>query len=290
LLANRHPSFSLDSGRDNGAARDDFQEDGPLVLRTNLSTRPFYNERVIHLLIALAGVIILGITFFNAVKVVDLSRQSTQLSTRIGRDRLEADQRNREAARIRKGIDPNELKVVAAAAREANTLIDQRTFSWTAFFNHLEATLPPDVMLVSVRPTVDRGATHVSMVVLGRTAEDIDEFIEKLEATGAFDKILPRTVDKTDEGLNRAVLESVYTPEEDEATPGDATTPAEQAQPGVPPKSGEQAAPGEQPKTKELPQTGTPVKPGAKPGGTSKPPDGTGGRGVAATKVAEARS
>ena len=40
------------------------------MLRTNLSTRPFYNERIIHLLIALAGVIILGITVFNAVRVV----------------------------------------------------------------------------------------------------------------------------------------------------------------------------------------------------------------------------
>ena len=116
------------------------------MLRTNLSTRPFYNERIIHLLIALAGVIILGITVFNAVRVVDLSRQNTDLSTRVGRDRTEGDRLRREAVRIRKGIDPKELTVVAAAAREANSLIDQRTFSWTAFFNYLEATLPPDVM------------------------------------------------------------------------------------------------------------------------------------------------
>ena len=48
---------------------------GGLVLRTNLSTRPFYNERVVHLLIALAGVIVLTVTLFNVVKVVQLSRQ-----------------------------------------------------------------------------------------------------------------------------------------------------------------------------------------------------------------------
>ena len=76
-------------------------------------------------------------------------------------------------------------------------------------------------MLVSVRPGIDRGATRVSMVVLGRTPEDIDEFMEKLEATGAFEKILPRQMDKTDEGLNRAVLDSVYTPEQAEAKPAE---------------------------------------------------------------------
>jgi hypothetical protein len=70
-------------------------------------------------------------------------------------------------------------------------------------------------MLVSVRPAVERGATRVSMVVLGRTAEVIDEFIEKLEATGAFEGILARQTDRTQEGLNRAILEAVYVPGRD---------------------------------------------------------------------------
>jgi hypothetical protein len=253
------------------------------VLRTNLSTRPFYNERIIHLLIALAGVIILGITFFNAVKLVELSRQNTDLSTRVGRDRTDGDSLRREAARIRKGIDPKELTVVAAAAREANTLIDQRTFSWTAFFNHLEATLPPDVMLVSVRPSIDRGATRVSMVVLGRTPEDIDEFIEKLEATGAFEKILPRQMDKTDEGLNRAVLDSVYTPDQAEVKPADEAKPGEQGKPAEQPK----ADPG---KPKDRSKTGNQAKPRAKSGATSKTADRAGARGIFQAKLAEAKS
>ena len=187
------------------------------------------------------------------------------------------------AARIRKGIDPKELTVVAAAAREANTLIDQRTFSWTAFFNHLEATLPPDVMLVSVRPSIDRGATRVSMVVLGRTPEDIDEFMEKLEATGAFEKILPRQMDKTDEGLNRAVLDSVYTPDQAEAKPADEAKPGEPGKPGEQPK----ADPGT---PKDRSKTGNQAKPGAKSGATSKTADRAGTRGILQTKLAEAKS
>jgi hypothetical protein len=209
------------------------------VLRSNLSTRPFYNERVVHLLIALAGVIVLTITLLNIVKVIDLSRHNTELTTLIAHDRAEADRLAREAVRTRRGIDQKELTAVAAAAREANALIDQRTFSWTAFFNHLEATLPPDVMLVSVRPTVDNANTRISMTVLGRTAEDIDEFIEKLEATGDFDSILARQTDRTEDGLERAVLDAVYNPTRDAGE----NSPAAGAEPEKPAPSPKPAAP-----------------------------------------------
>ena len=182
------------------------------MLRTNLARRPFYNERVVHLLIALGAVIVLAITVMNVVKVVDLSRQNTGLSTRIRDERAETARLTAEAARIRRGIDTADLTRVAAEAREANALIDQRTFSWTGFFNQIETTLPPDVMLVSVRPSVESGETRVSMVVLGRRTEDIDEFMEKLEATGAFERVQPRQVDRTDDGLDRAVVEAVYVP------------------------------------------------------------------------------
>jgi len=234
------------------------------VLRTNLSTRPFYNERVVHLLIALAGVIVLTVTMFNVLQVIQLSRHNTELATLIGHDRSEAERLTRDAARIRRGINQKELVGVAAAAREANALIDQRTFSWTAFFNDLEATLPPDVMIVSVRPAVDRGATRISLTVIGRTAEDIDEFIEKLEATGDFESILAKQSDRTDDGLNRAVLEAEYVPSHSEVA-APSTPAAAPAGSTAPPA----AAPAGKPETK--PQSG-PAPAGR--AGNAAPPGG----------------
>ena len=78
--------------------------------------------------------------------------------------------------------------------------------------------MPSDVMLTSVRPAVKEGITQVTMTVLGRRAVDIDEFIEKLEATGAFENVVPTQQDRTDEGLYRVVLESVYTGAEEPAS------------------------------------------------------------------------
>jgi hypothetical protein len=181
------------------------------VLRSNLATRPFYNERAAHVAIGLAAAVVLAITVVNVVQVVRLSKHNTELSSQTGAERAEAERLTAEAARIRGTIDKDELAVVVGAAHEANSLIDQRTFSWTEFFNRIEATLPPDVMLTAVRPSVKDGATHVDIGVLGKRAEGIDEFMEKLEGTGAFQDIVPATQDRTDDGLFRVAIESVYT-------------------------------------------------------------------------------
>jgi hypothetical protein len=115
------------------------------VLRTNLSTRPFYNERAVHVLLAALAVVVLVLTAVNVYEILQLSRQNTELSTRVERERSEAQRLTSEATRIRRAIDQAELEVVVDAAREANGLIDRRTFSWTQFFNVLEENMPPDV-------------------------------------------------------------------------------------------------------------------------------------------------
>lgn len=187
------------------------------MLRTNLSTRPFYNERAVHVAVALAALLVLAITVLNVVRIMSLSRHNTELSWRIGNEQAEATRLTQAAAAIRKTINRDELGLVVAAAREANSLIDQRTFSWTAFFNHIEGTLPPDVMLTSVRPSFHDAETHVTMTVLARRAEDVDELMEKLEATGAFEGVIPAQQDKTEAGLYRVLIESVYMSASDEA-------------------------------------------------------------------------
>jgi Tfp pilus assembly protein PilN len=183
------------------------------MLRSNLSTRPFYNERIVQVLLACAAGVVIVLTAFNAIRIVGLSRQNTEFSSMIDRDRAEAARLTAEARRIRAGIDQDALNATAVAADGANRLIDQRTFSWTEFFNRIEATLPPDVMLTTVSPSVDAdGRTIVQMTILGRSTEGINDFVEKLEATGVFKNVLTPQLDRDEEGLNRAQLRAVYSP------------------------------------------------------------------------------
>ena len=123
------------------------------MLRTNLSTRPFYNERAVHLLLALAALIVARADRLQRDPDLSLSRQNTELSSLINRDHEEAaapDPRGRSASAPASTRTSSRPPRVGRASPTA--LIDQRTFSWTEFFNHIEETLPPDVMLSSVRP------------------------------------------------------------------------------------------------------------------------------------------
>jgi Tfp pilus assembly protein PilN len=180
------------------------------MLRGNLATRPFYNERVVQLLLVLAGVIVIALTAFNISRILSLSNQNTGLASRVSSERAEAERLRAEAAAIRRGINQAELKTIVTAAQEANMLIDQRTFSWTEFFNHIEKTLPPDVMLTEVKPSFQENETIISMAVLWRRAEDVDDFIVKLENTGAFDQVLPKLRDTNEEDLARVLITCVY--------------------------------------------------------------------------------
>jgi Tfp pilus assembly protein PilN len=182
------------------------------VLRTNLSTRPFYNERAVHAVAVFLGLIVIAVTAWQVVRVVRLSREKTDLNAVIGKDKAEADLKTKEAAQIRRGLDQKELSVVASAAKEANELIEQRTFSWTELFNQLEATLPEDVMLTSVRPDFKEGETRVNLEIQGRGGDNIDAFWNRLEKTGFFHDIQWSGLNVSDEGLHRIQMRAVYTP------------------------------------------------------------------------------
>jgi len=248
------------------------------MLKTNLATRPFYNERAIHVLVAVVAAVVLAVTVLNVSRVVTLSRHSTELSSRTNADRAEAVRLSTEATGIRRTINKDELALIVGAAEEANALIDQRTFSWTEFFNQIEATIPPDVMLTSVRPSFKDGVTSVSMIVLGKKPADVDEFVEKLEATGAFENILATNSELTDEGLQRATIHSEYVG--NAAEPEASTKTATPAAPGAKP-TGEGTA---SPTPQASPENPSPENPPARgegpPASTAKPgqPPRGGGR------------
>lgn len=180
------------------------------MLRTNLSTRPFYNERAVHAIAAFVALVVLAVTAWQIVRVVRLSREKTDLNAVIRKDKAEADARTQEAAQIRRGLDQKELSLVADAAKEANELIEQRTFSWTELFNLLEATLPEDVMLTSVRPDFKGGETQVNLEIQGRGEDAIETFWERLEKTGSFHDIQWSGLNVTEDGMHRIQMRAAY--------------------------------------------------------------------------------
>ena len=183
------------------------------MIRTNLSTRPFYNERVVHIWLIALAVIVLAATAFNATRVLRYSRSDTQLATQASRDEARAADLRQQAARLRASVDPRQVDFAAADARQANELIDRRTFSWTELFNRFETTLPDDVRITAVRPRVERDRGIVlTITVSAKAVDDVNTFIEKLEATGAVANVRPAEEHTDEAGMLLSALEAVYLP------------------------------------------------------------------------------
>jgi hypothetical protein len=183
------------------------------VIRTNLSTRPFYNERAVHAWFVVIALGVASATAFNVSRVIRYSRSDTELALQASRDESRATDLRQQAARLRATVDPRQVEFASSEARLANDLIDRRTFSWTELFNRFEATLPDDVRITAVRPKVDRKNGNILTInVVGRTVDDVDKFMENIEATGAFSRTLSKEERINEEGLLEATVETTYVP------------------------------------------------------------------------------
>jgi Tfp pilus assembly protein PilN len=250
------------------------------VIRTNLSTRPFYNERVVHLALIALAVVVVAASAYNVTRILRYSRSDTRLATQASRDEARARDLRQQAARERASVDLQQVELASIGARQANELIDRRTFSWTELLNRFEATLPDQVRITSVRPRVDRErGILLRVIVMARGVVDVNEFQENLDANGAFKD--PRVAEEHFEeetGLLVSTMEMGYVPTSEKAAAsrdaGD--QPAAERAPSD--------APGLQPNPPPTPAPGAAEEAPAAPAGrgTQPPPTTRPGRGGAA--------
>jgi Tfp pilus assembly protein PilN len=190
------------------------------MLRTNLSTRPFYNIRAVHMALGGLALVVAVMTLFNLVQLVSLTRSERTLGARADQAEAQAEKLREDARRIRSQIDAKELNQVAAAAQEANAIIDLRTFSWSKLFSEIEATLPENVRLTNFSPEEDRqGRLIVNLRVQARRVQDLESFIDALEKTGRFHEVLAAEEQTNQEGLINSLVEAVYEPSSEASTP-----------------------------------------------------------------------
>ena len=183
------------------------------MLRTNLSTRPFYNVRAVRFVLGVLIFAVLAISVGNVARAVSLSMTQRTLGARAQQAEREAARLRAEATTLRARVNPTELGVVATAAREANGIIDQRAFSWTELFTQFESTLPPDVRITSVQPRLERDGTfRVSVVVEARRVEDLDLFLQALETKSTFRNVLSLEEQTNEQNVIEAVIEGIYDP------------------------------------------------------------------------------
>jgi Tfp pilus assembly protein PilN len=195
------------------------------MLRTNLATRPFYNERFAGLLVGLVALAILIFTLFNIIQLATLSGRDVSLRRQAADDDARAADLRRKAQQARLSVNREQLVKTATAAHEANGLIDRRTFSWTELFNRFEDTLPPGVRVTGVQPRRDSEQRFIVTIdVVAREVDEVDAFMDALEQRGGFRDVLARSEQVDEEGLVATEVSGVYLPTA-------APAPATEAQP-----------------------------------------------------------
>jgi hypothetical protein len=156
------------------------------MLRTNLSTRPFYNVRAVRAVLGLFALVVVAFTLFNVVQLISLSARQRTLSADAVRAENEAARLRSQAAAFRARIDPRELASVSADAKEANAIIDRRAFSWTTLSRSSSRRCRPDVRITAVSRAASRTAPSPSTSACRRGASKTSRpFIEALEARNA---------------------------------------------------------------------------------------------------------
>jgi type IV pilus assembly protein PilN len=182
------------------------------VISTNLATRPFYNERVVHFWLLVIGAAVVAATIFNISQVIRYSRSDTELARQAATDEARAADLRASAAGLRATVDARQIEVASVEARQANDLIDRRTFSWTELFNRLESTLPPNVRITSILPRLQDREMVLTLTIIARSVDDVQEFMQNLAATGSFPKLFPPQERINEQGQLESTIEAVYLP------------------------------------------------------------------------------
>ena len=184
------------------------------MIKTNLSTRPFYNEGAVRVWLIAVAVVVGAATIFNVQRILHYSRNDTEAALSASHDEAAAAGLRVAAAKERASVDTKQIAAASAQAREANNLIDRRTFSWTELFNVFEKTLPPDVRVTSVRPRLDEKDRRIQLAVtlFSRNVDDVNLFMENLQGTGVFEEVNPLDTRVTDTGQFESTITMKYVP------------------------------------------------------------------------------
>jgi Tfp pilus assembly protein PilN len=166
----------------------------------NLARRPFRNERVPTLLLAVGCAALLLLTARHALAVRDL------LPSRVGNVEGKVVELEREIERLRQeAAGLRQVDAPPAALKEwaaVKELVDRRAFSWTVLFATLEKALPPGVKLVSIAPRPVGQEVELTLAASGRSVEDALALLQSLQHQSGFDAAFLNGVTEGRDGVD----------------------------------------------------------------------------------------
>ena len=177
--------------------------------RLNLASRRFRNERLPVLGFGLVCAALLAISVQHALVIRRLlPGQSSALQREVASLEQEAARLRKESMELRAGPRPEKARI--EEWQLVKDLVDRRVFRWTQLFARLADTLPDEVRLTGVAPSVTKGIVTLEVDAAMKSTESGLAFIQKLEDRPEFKDVYPKTVGKTQSGEEQFSYTMIY--------------------------------------------------------------------------------
>ena len=165
-----------------------------MKLNINLSPSPFQNLNIFYSALVLAGLLAITLTAYNGWSAASSWRKKNAFMSK--RDKTEWDSaKGREMKQnLLAEIEILEKRPELAQVSFVNHQIERRTLSWTRLLDWMEATMPPAVIVTSIRPSIPEkgeGPIDLSIGFKAKTLDAALAFMKRMRNSGAFPTVVP---------------------------------------------------------------------------------------------------
>lgn len=156
----------------------------------NLAREPFRHDRAAFIGSGFAALLLIG-TLVLLLSLSSTERtQSRDTAAMLSRVNRQLSGIRTEQAKIDASMRLPGNEEVLDRSILLNTLIKRKAISWTQIFSDLGTVCPPNVRILSIRPTMSgQGGLFLDMQVAADSPEQIIGFIAKLEGSDVFGSV-----------------------------------------------------------------------------------------------------
>lgn len=185
----------------------------------NLSTHPFPAYRLVNIAVAFILVVLVVLSVLQTVGFLRYSRLARSIRAEEQDNRVQAEALGKRVEELASRLDRPESTAKLNEIEFLNRLILRKNLSWTRLFAHLEEIVPDNVHFTGLTPDFDpQGGVRISLAVRSRSIGDVTEFLERVEKSPLFEKVIVSSEQKNDVALSNdvdVILSAVYHPERD---------------------------------------------------------------------------
>jgi type IV pilus assembly protein PilN len=159
----------------------------------NLASNPFRRDRAMMVASLLVCALLVATMGLLATLARQDSRQVADVQREVKNLHQQINLLNAEQAKLDAVVRKPENASVLERSVFINTLLRRKGISWNRIFTDLEKTIPYNVKIVRVHPTIDaQGRVVLDMVVAAASPIEVIEMFKSFEASPLFGVAEPR--------------------------------------------------------------------------------------------------